>query len=123
MSSIAMFGRTIFFGVVLVSCLLSIYQSPKTVLKAIDFGLQVIIEYSTDLQSYIRQDLNQSMVSNFCKEVPKVSEVNNNYNLSQYKDKCPHHRYSTRIIERSPLIIYIEGFLTQNEIEYLIEFA
>jgi hypothetical protein len=118
-----MFSRTIFFGVLLFSCLLSTYQSPKTILKAIDFGLQVIIDYSTDLQSYIRQDVNQSMASNFSKEVPKVSEVNTNYNLSQYKDKCPHHRYSTRIIERSPLIIYIEGFLTQNEIEYLIEFA
>ncbi|CAF4070433.1 unnamed protein product [Adineta steineri] len=36
------------------------------------------------------------------------------------KYKCPHHQYSTRIIERSPLIIYIEEFLTQNEMQYLI---
>ncbi|CAF4056143.1 unnamed protein product [Adineta steineri] len=60
-------------------------------------------------------------MSNFCKEIPKISQDNNNYDLTQYKYECPHHRYTTRIIERSPLIVYIEQFLTQNEIQYLIE--
>ncbi|CAF1221209.1 unnamed protein product [Adineta steineri] len=39
------------------------------------------------------------------------------------KYKCPHHRYSARIITRRPLIIYIEKFLTQNEMQHLIELA
>lgn len=82
------------------------------------------MEYLIELQSYIRQQINHSIQSNFCKKDCKISKVNNNnYDLSQYEHKCPHHRYVTRIIERSPLIIYIERFLTQNEIQHLIELS
>ncbi|CAF0743042.1 unnamed protein product [Adineta steineri] len=61
------------------------------------------------------------MQSKFCKKDVKVAQVNDNYDLLQYRYKCPHHQYSTRIIERSPLIIYIEKFLTQNEMQHLIK--
>ena len=110
-----------FFGFIASYCLLNVYQYRESIFHATEFGLQVIIEYLTDLQSYVRQQAIQSTQSNFCKEHCKVTEVNNNYDLSQYEHECPRHRYVTRIIERSPLIIYIEQFLTQNEIQHLIE--
>jgi len=38
-------------------------------------------------------------------------------------EECPYHQYTIRIIERSPLIIYIEHFVTQHEIEHLVQLA
>ena len=38
-------------------------------------------------------------------------------------DVCADHRYKIRLITRNPTIIYIENFLTANEIEHLIELA
>ena len=57
--------------------------------------------------------------SKFCKETCKVLEKNE----SSKVDKCSDHRYKIRIIERSPLIIYIEEFLQENEIEHLIQLS
>jgi hypothetical protein len=113
----------VFFALIASYCLLNVYQSRGSIFQATEFGLQVIIEYLTDLQLYIRQQLIQFMQLKFCKQDCKGTQVNNNYDISQYKQECPHHRYITRIIERSPLIIYIEQFLTQNEIQHLIELA
>ena len=33
---------------------------------------------------------------------------------------CPQYSYRTRLINRNPLIIYIENFLSKNEIDHLI---
>ncbi|UJR11395.1 hypothetical protein I4U23_015575 [Adineta vaga] len=38
-------------------------------------------------------------------------------------NECPDHQYKIQIITRNPLIIYIDKFLTQNEIKHLIELA
>ncbi|UJR19764.1 hypothetical protein I4U23_022898 [Adineta vaga] len=118
--------RTVLFRIfilafIVFSCLLSVYRSQRTISQTIHFVLNVLIEYLTDLQSYVQQEVEQPIQSDSCKEICKIPDVKNNYDLSQYKYQCPHHRYNTRIIERSPLIIYIEQFLTENEIQYLIE--
>jgi hypothetical protein len=67
----------------------------------------MIMKYLTDLQSYIRQE----SIKYICVDDRKI----------EFEFECPKHRYRTRMIERSPLIIYIENFLTQNEIDHLIK--
>ena len=42
-------------------------------------------------------------------------------NKTEYE--CLNHRYRTRIISRTPLIIYIDNFLSPYEIQHLIELA
>jgi hypothetical protein len=123
MSYISLSFSIVFFGLIASCCFFNVYSSRDTISQAIEFSLQVIIEYLTDLQLHVRQQIIKFSQANFCKEECKTADVNNNYDLSKYAHQCPHHRYHTRIIERSPLIIYIEQFLTQNEIQYLIELA
>ena len=113
--------RIVFFGLIACSFLVNVCQVRKSVSRKMDFSLHVIIDYLTDLQSYIRQQEIQSTQFNFCNEHCKVVEVKNNSDLGSYEHECPRHRYITRLIERSPLIIYIEQFLTENEIQHLID--
>ncbi|CAF1521863.1 unnamed protein product [Adineta ricciae] len=91
----------VFFGFIAVVCLLEIYR------------LREIFFQTTEQAIHFIQ-------SKFCKKDPQVSKIDN-YDLSQYKYQCPRHRYASRIIERSPLIIYIEQFLTKNEIRHLLK--
>ena len=92
------------------ACLLSvslfnIFQNGPIILQSIEYALQLMIEYLTNFQFYIR-------------------EKRINYFHSKLKDdnhQCRPHSYRSRIINRNPLIIYIENFLTKNEINRLIE--
>ncbi len=89
-------------------CIISnLYQSRYSILQLIEIGLQSIIFFSIDAHRYIQ----------FC------NKTNVKYNLSRYQYECPQHLYNIRVIERRPLIIYIEQFLTPNEIQHLIELA
>ncbi len=97
--------------------ILNFYQSRYIILQSIDVCLQFIILFSTDAREYIQQQINYSLNIKFC------NDTNIKYNLSQYEYECPQHRYRIRMIERRPLIIYIEQFLTQDEIQHLIELA
>ncbi|CAF1314880.1 unnamed protein product [Adineta ricciae] len=87
------------------------------ILHKIDLGLGILDDYIIDAQSYIRDEEMSS------KQECNIPEITSNFNLSEYKYRCPRHRYSIRLIERSPLIIYIEQFLTPNEIQHLIDLA
>ncbi|CAF1473482.1 unnamed protein product [Adineta steineri] len=78
-------------------------------------------QYTFDL--YIRRQIIQPIQLDLSEGIPKSERVRHNYDLSQYEYECPQHQYTTRIIERKPLIIYIEQFLTENEIQHLIELA
>ncbi|CAF1314684.1 unnamed protein product [Adineta ricciae] len=91
-------------------------QKPH-ILHKIDLGLEILDDYIIDAQSYIRDEEMPS------KQECNIPEITSNFNLSEYKYRCPRHRYSIRLIERSPLIIYIEQFLTQNEIQHIIDLA
>lgn len=95
-------------------CLLNIYRSEDTIFQTTKFNLKLIIEYLINLQLVQLKS---------CKENDKMTDVNNSSILSEYEKECPNHRYIIRIIERSPLIIYIEKFLSENEIKHLIELA
>ncbi|CAF0951652.1 unnamed protein product [Adineta ricciae] len=107
--------RQILFGLLLSFAFFNIYQHRKIFFPKFDDALGNIHEYITNFRSYIREKPISPRQP--CKSVKNE----NNYDLSQYKYKCPHHRYVTRMIERSPLIIYIENFLTPNEIQHLID--
>ncbi|CAF0981365.1 unnamed protein product [Adineta steineri] len=78
-----------------------------------------MIDYLTNIQ----QKLVLSKQFNVSKDNLRREKFENNYNLSEYESKCPYHQYKIRLIERKPLIIYIEQFLTQNEIKHLIQLA
>jgi hypothetical protein len=44
--------------------------------------------------------------------------------LAKYRDGCPPHYFSSvKIVSRAPDIIVIEGFLSKEEAEYLVNFA
>lgn len=53
----------------------------------------------------------------------KMIEENRQRRVYSTRDEvpCPQHFYRIRIINRRPLIIYIENFLTKKEINHLIE--
>ncbi len=99
-------------------CIISnLYQSRYSILQLIEICLQSIIFFSIDAHQYIQQQINYSRDIQFC------NKTNVKYNLSHYQYQCPQHLYNIRVIERRPLIIYIEQFLTPNEIQHLIELA
>jgi hypothetical protein len=97
--------------------ILNLYQSRYIILQFIDIFLQLIILFSTDIQRYIQLQINYSRDIKFC------NETDLKYNLSRYEIECPQHRYNIQIISRRPLIIYIEQFLTPDEIQHFIELA
>jgi hypothetical protein len=85
----------VFIGFILFLSFRNVYQS----------GIHIIIEY------FIEQESIEYIQSKYCLDYFKV------------EDECPKHRYIIRMIERSPLIIYIENFINQNEIDHLIKLA
>jgi hypothetical protein len=91
--------------------ILNIYQSRYIILQLIEVCLQSLILFSTDAHRYIHQQIIYS------KEIKSCNDINHN------SYQCPQHQYNIRVIERRPLIIYIEQFLTENEIQHLIELA
>jgi len=95
----------------------NLYQYRYISLRLIEICLQSIVLFSMDAHQYIQQQINYSENIKFC------NQTNIKYNLSQYEYECPEHQYNIRIIQRRPLIIYIEQFLTQEEIQHLIELA
>lgn len=101
--------------VVALCVILNFYQARYIILQTIEICLQSIILFSMDAQQYIQQHINYSP------EVKICNETNRKYNLSQYEYECPQHQYTIRVIRGRPLIIYIEEFLTENEIQHLIE--
>jgi hypothetical protein len=87
-------------------------------LKGIKIGLKILIKYLIDAQSYLEDEEIQSKL---CKDNCTIVQINKTENESEYK--CIEHQYKIRIVNRSPLIIYIENFLPQNVIKHLMELA
>jgi hypothetical protein len=96
------------------------YQSREAITQVTNVSLQKIIAYLTDLRLYIETEKSHATDLKLSHQIDKEVEIHDYYNLSQYERECPPHRYITRIIQRNPLIIYIEHFLTTNEIQHLI---
>lgn len=88
-------------------------------LQSTDYILQVTIDYLTDFRTYIGGNKHTETIQPQLKGDHGEKKVNSNRN----KEECPKHSYRTRIIHRNPLIIYIENFLTKNEVNHLIELA
>lgn len=96
-------------GCLIALSIFNTFQNADIVLQSIEGILQCMVEYLTDLQSYIGEKRMGSMLSNLVENETEVA--------------CPSHHYRSRIIQRHPLIIYIENFLTRKEIDHLIELA
>lgn len=85
--------------------------SNETTIEYAEKILQYLIKYLNQLEHLLQQQkINKDQLKS-----PK------NASVSKEEAKCPKHRYQIRIIERSPLIIYIEHFLRKDEIEHLIQ--
>ncbi|CAF1079963.1 unnamed protein product [Adineta ricciae] len=106
---------------IVVGVILNLYQCRYSILQLSDTSLNIFIGLLTDLHHYIQQLINSS--SKVIVTCNTANNIYHNYNLSEYENKCPEHRYDVQIISRRPLIIYIENFLTSNEIQYLIQLA
>ena len=89
-------------------------------LQLTEYALQPTIEYLNDFQFYIGQK-RMEMVHAKLKEENRRRRVYSPRSESEVP--CPQHSYRSRIIHRKPLIIYIENFITKNEINHLIELA
>lgn len=86
----------------------------ENVLRYTDIALDFFIDYLTEVKSELYHDLHS--------HDEKSSEIEKEYDLSNhYRKNCPHHKYTTRIVHRNPLIIYIENFLTKKEIQHLLD--
>ena len=98
--------------------LLNIFYNGPFILQSTECVLQFIIEYLTDFQSYI-EGKRMEMIH------LKMIEDNRQRRVYSTRDEvlCPQYSFRTRIINRKPLIIYIENFLTKKEINHLIELA
>ena len=94
----------------------------NSIFQHVDAGVQSTIDYLTYLRLNIQQNLNPSPIQlNFHTDHYETEDINNSYNDSNYEQQCPQHRYTIRIIEKNPLVIYIENFLTAFEIQHIIE--
>lgn len=54
--------------------------------------------------------------------IKQIMEYLNEY-VEEDDGQCPKYSYRIRIVNKKPLIIYIENMLKENEIEHLIQLA
>lgn len=85
-------------------------------LQLTEYGLQFVIDFSTSLQSYVG-DKRLELMNKKLKEDSQQRKVFSARN----EEICLPYSYRTRIVNRNPLIIYIENFFSQKEIDHLIE--
>lgn len=86
----------------------------ETALRYTHVALELLIDYLNEVQLELSLDLNS--------HGGKVGEIDQEYDLStHYRKRCPRQKYTARIVHRDPLIIYIENFLSKNELEHLLE--
>ena len=86
--------------------------------ESTEYGVQFMIQYLTNFKSYL-EDKRIEMINKKLIEDNRQRKVYS----AQNQEICPPYSYRTRIVNRSPLIIYIENLLTQKEIDHLIELA
>ncbi|CAF1415016.1 unnamed protein product [Adineta steineri] len=110
---------TVLFCISISIYLSNVNEIQEKVFKGIKLGLESTIRYLMDLHLYFGNEFIEYKISkcdNKTIKQPDTIKVQNGY-------KCPDHQYKTRMISRSPLIIYIEKFLTEDEMKHLIELA
>ncbi|CAF0824584.1 unnamed protein product [Adineta steineri] len=108
---------TVLFCISITLYLLNVNQIQEKTFEGIKIGLELTIEYLIDLHLYFGNEFIEYKISKYDNETikqPNATHVPDDYN-------CPDHRYKIRIISRRPLIIYIEKFLTEDEMKHFIE--
>lgn len=109
------------YGIALTGCLLSIllfnvfYNGP-VMLQLTEYGLQFIIDFSTSFQSY----LGEKRIEMINKKLTEDSQQRKVFS-ARNEEICPLYSYRTRVVNRNPLIIYIENLFSQKEIDHLLE--
>ncbi|CAF1529278.1 unnamed protein product [Adineta steineri] len=108
---------TVLFCISITLYLLNVNNIQKKTFEGIRIGLELTIEYLIDLHLYFGNKFIEYKISKYDNETlkqPNTTKVQDDYN-------CPDHQYKIRIISRRPLIIYIEKFLTEDEMKHFIE--
>ena len=83
-----------------------------------EYSLQCMNEHLTHFKSYIG-DKRIELLNRKLMEDNRQRKVFSTRN----EEICSPYSYRTRIVNRRPLIIYIENFLTQKEVDHLVELA
>ena len=96
--------------------LFNVFYNGPFMLQLMEYGLQFVIDFSTSFQSYLG-DKRVEMINTKLREDSHQRKVFSARN----EEICPPYSYRTRIVNRNPLIIYIENFFSQKEIDHLIE--
>lgn len=115
------YEKYLFYKIVLIACsvsalLFNICENGPIILQSTEYSLQLLIKYLTSFQFYIGEKRMEMLYE-------ELSEENRHRKIysARTEETCPQHSYRVRIVNRKPLIIYIENFLTQTEINHLIE--
>ena len=98
--------------------LFNIFQNSYITLQSIEYALQLLIEYLTNFQSYIEERRIQIVDSKWTEGNDQRKDP-----FTPSEEACPRYSYRSRVINRNPLIIYIENFLGKSEIDHLIKLA
>lgn len=115
--------KSLSFEIALLGCIVAviafnIFYNGPFMLQLMEYAVQPTIEYLNDFHFYISQK-RMEMVHAKLKEENRRRKV---YSPRSESDvPCPQHSYRSRIIHRKPLIIYIENFITKNEINHILE--
>ncbi|CAF1200269.1 unnamed protein product [Adineta ricciae] len=100
-------------------CAFNITNVRENTFENTKFGLRMLINGLTNLEKVYFED--EPITNKHPKENNATAVMNKTTKNSEYK--CIDHRYKIRIIQRTPLIVYIEKFLLPYEIRHLIELA
>ena len=100
-------------------CAFNITNVRENTFENTKLGLQMLIKVLTNLEKVYFED--ESITNKHPRENSATATVNKTIKTSE--NKCSDHRYKIRIIQRTPLIVYIEKFLLPYEIRHLIELA
>ena len=92
----------------LFNCYLS---SDQTIVQSIVNILKLFIKYLNEIIHYLEEKTIEG----------DSKDIQEDFIEKKEEEQCVDHRYKIRLIERSPLIIYIENFLQKSEIDHLIE--
>ena len=93
-----------------------VFYNGPFMLQLTEYVLQFHIDCLTSLNSYLG-DKRIEMINTKIMEDSRQRKVFSSRN----EEICPPYSYRTRIINRNPLIIYIENFLSPKEVNHLIE--
>ncbi|PIA92546.1 hypothetical protein CB0940_04092 [Cercospora beticola] len=92
-----------------------------TLLFGIDKWSHISSKFSLD-QWQLAQMVPSAIMPEVKTAMPNITAARTEM-ANRYAQGCPDHQYSTRLLSADPLVMYIEGLVTQEEADYLLVLA